>query len=90
MLSKLKSFFFSSVPDSSPKGVINVTDWKKVVIHLVFVAIAAVATAVTQLIAHVDFGQYSVFIVPFISSVLVVVQKWIKDNQVELNEEKKE
>ena len=43
------------------------------------VGAAAALTALGENLAHVDFGTLNALVVPIVSSVLIAVQKWLKD-----------
>jgi len=65
--------------DNSVKGELNKTDYKKIAVHVLIVGAAAALTALGENLAHVDFGTLNALVVPIVSSVLITVQKWLKD-----------
>lgn len=87
MWKSIGNFFLApSAPSDSTKLSINATDWKKVLIHTLLVAAAAGVTVLGQQLSQIDFGQFSALVVPFVSSVLIFAQKWLKENTPNVSE----
>ena len=72
-----------AVNDESPKYTVDKVDWYKVGVHAVIVASSAALLVVSEVILKIDFGQYNALLVPVISSALVWLQKFLKNNESE-------
>lgn len=72
-----------SQPTTSGKMTLDKVDIKKVAIHTGIVAVAAGLTYLGTFVLNLDFGTYSVFIVPALTAGLETLQKWLRDNDVQ-------
>lgn len=66
--------------DKSPSGKIDFTDLTKLGRDAAFVGGAAAASYMLTHVAGLDFGEYTVWLVPLISVGINLLYKWFKDN----------
>lgn len=65
---------------TSAKFSLDLTDVVALVKNGLFVAVAAFITYLINNLSSLDFGAYTVLIVPVVTLVLDAVAKWLKDN----------
>jgi hypothetical protein len=82
MLDKIKELFLGkAVKDTSPALTVNKTDYQKIIVHAAIVGASAALVVIGENLANIDFGTLNALIVPVLSSTLIFIQKWLKDNE---------
>lgn len=60
----------------SPSGTMNSTDWKKVGKGFLIALAGAGLTILAEMIPGLDFGQYTLVVVPLLSTLVNLGLKW--------------
>ena len=70
----------TDVKTNSDSGELNKKDWKAILQSTAIVAIGAAAAYLANNLGGLELGDYTVIIVPMVTSALVAIQKWASSN----------
>lgn len=72
----MKNTNVETVPASSPKWTLNMTDWKKVGKGFLIALAGMILTLLADMIPGLDFGQYTLIVAPILMALINAALKW--------------
>ena len=66
--------------NNSPRGILNLCDWKKIGKGLLIALAGAALTYLQEQVPHIDFGSYTALVVALNSSLVNAAQRWLSDH----------
>lgn len=75
------------IDNTSPKGKLNQTDYAKLATHVVIGMALAALPVLAEHLSKVDFGSYTIFVLPLLTAAYQASIKYLKDHDPQVEGE---